>query len=142
MNIRKLSLLSSVLMYAHDDISRALGRLVGGTADKRGVAKDVISAVSKVDKSLVELMESGIDTDMYLDVEIEINTDKVPASVWFEVDVDEPHIVAVVAKGMDVMPLISQLYLDEYKAEFIAECAKRREESEADYALDVFSYED
>ena len=138
MNIRKLSLLSSVLMYAHDDISRALGRLVGGTVDKSGVAKDVMSAVSKVDKALVELMESGIDTDMYLDVEIEINTDKVPARVWFEVDVDEPHIVAVVAGGMDVMSLISQQDLDEYKADFVAECSKRKADAEAD---DAFSYE-
>ena len=138
MNIRKLSSLSTALMYAHDDISRALGRMIGVTADDCGVTNSVMSAISRVDTAIVELFVSGLDTDMYLDVEIEINTNKVPAKVWFAVDVDEPHIVAVVAGGMDVTSLISQQDLDEYKAEFIAECAKRKAEYRAD---DAFSYE-
>ena len=138
MNIRKLSSLSSALMYAHDDIARELGRLIGGTADDCGVTNKVMNAISIVDTAIVELFVSVLDSDMYLDVEIEINTNKVPAKVWFSVDVDEPYIAAVVAGGIDVTALISQDDLDEYKAEFIVECAKRKADAEADYA---FSYE-
>ena len=138
MNIESLSHLSSTLMYAHSDAAYALGRFVGGTADKCGVTKSVMNAVSRVDKSIAAFRESVFDSEMCLDIEIEINTDKVPAKAWFAIDIDGPHIAAVVADGLDVMPLISQDDLDEYKADFIAKCAKRKAESEVD---DAFSYE-
>ena len=136
MNIEKLTSLSYVLMYAHSDTAYALGRLVGGTADTRVVAKDVMNVISRVNKELVGFLASGFGDVLYLDVEIEINTNKVPAKVWFAIDIDGPHIVSVVAGGMDVMSLISQDDLDEYKADFIAECAKRKAEAEADDACE------
>ena len=58
------------------------------------------------------------------------------ANNWFVLDIDEPYAVAVVAGGIDVMPLISQDDLDEYKDDFIAKCAKSREESEVDNAYE------
>lgn len=137
MNIESLSHLSSTLMYAHSDAAYALGRLVGGTADKLGVTKSVMNAVSRVDKSLAAFRESGFESELYLDVEIEVNANAVPAKVWFVLDLDEPYVAAVVAGGMDVMPLISQDDLDEYKEKFIVKCAKLRDESKAD---DAFSY--
>ena len=138
MNIESLSHLSSTLMYAHSDAAYALGRLVGGTSDKCGVTKSVMNAVSIVDKSIAAFRESGFDSELYLDVEIEVNSNTVPAKVWFVLDLDEPYVAAVVADGIDVMPLISQDDLDEYKADFISKCAKRKAESMAD---DAFSYE-
>ena len=138
MNIESLSYLSSALMHAHRDTAYALGRLVGGTADKCGVARDVMSAISRVDKAMAEFLASGFGAELHLDVEIEINTNKVPAKVWFAIDVDGPHLFSVVAGGMDVMALISKEDIDEYKAEFISECAKRKTEAEAD---DAFEYE-
>lgn len=137
MNIESLSHLSSTLMYAHSDAAYALGRLVGGTSDKCGVTKSVMNAVSIVDKSLAAFRESGFDSELYLDVEIEVNANAVPAKAWFVLDMDEPYVVAVVVDGLDVMPLISQDDLDEYKADFIAKCAKLKAESKAD---DAFSY--
>lgn len=137
MNIEQLSHLSSTLMYAHSDAAYALGRLVGGTADKVGVAKSVMNAISRVDKSIAAFRESGFDSELYLDVEIEINANAVPAKIWFVVDIDEPYVAAVVAGGLDVMPLISQDDLDEYKDDFIAKCANLKDESKAD---DAFSY--
>ena len=137
MNIESLSHLSSTLMYAHSDAAYALGRLVGGTADKLGVTKSVMNSISRVDKSLAAFRESGFDSELYLDVEIEINANNdVPARVWFVLDLDEPYVVAVVADGLDVMPLISQDDLDEYKDDFIAKCAKLKAESEVDNAYE------
>lgn len=136
MNIESLSHLSSTLMYAHSDAAYALGRLVGGTADKIGVSRSVMNAVSRVDKSLAAFRESGFDSEMYLDVEIEVNANAVPARVWFVLDLDEPYVVAVVADGLDVMQLISQDDLDEYKDDFIAKCAKLKAESEVDNAYE------
>ena len=132
MNIEQLSHLSSTLMYAHSDAAYALGRLVGGTADKIGVASSVMNAVSRVDKSIAAFRESGFDSELYLDVEIEINANTVPAKVWFVLDLDEPYVVAVVADGIDVMSLIGQDDLDEYKDDFIAKCAKLKAGSEVD----------
>lgn len=137
MNIESLSRLSSILMYAHADVAYSLGRLVGGTTDKCGVAKNVTGAIRGVDKALAAFRESGFDSELYLDVEIEINANAVPAKVWFVLDLDEPYVVAVVADGVDVMQLISQDDLDEHKADFIAKCIKLKAESEAD---DAFSY--
>lgn len=136
MNIEQLSHLSSTLMYAHSDVAYALGRMVGGTSDKIGVAKSVMNATSRVDKSLAEFRASGFDSELYLDVEIEVNANAVPAKVWFVLDLDEPYVAAVVACGLDVMPLISQDDLDEYKDDFIAKCAKLRAESEVDNAYE------
>lgn len=136
MNIGQLTSLSLVLMYAHRDTTYALGRMVGGTVDKCGVANDVMIAIRKLDKELRSFITSGLDDDMCLDVEIEINANAVPAKVYFVVDMDEPYVVAVLADGLDVMPLISQCDLDEYKADFITKCAKRRAESEVDNAYE------
>ena len=136
MNIESLSHLSSTLMYAHSDAAYALGRFVGGTADKVGVVKSVMNAVSRVDKSLAAFRESGFDQELYLDVEIEVNANAVPAKVWFVLDIDEPYVVAVVVGGIDVMPLISQDDLDEYREKFIADCAKLMAESEIDNAYE------
>lgn len=137
MNIESLSHLSSTLMYAHSDAAYALGRLVGGTSDKIGVARSVMNAVSRVDKSLAAFRESGFDSELYLDVEIEVNANAVPAKIWFVLYLDEPYVAAVVAGGLDVMPLISQDDLDEYKDDFIAKCAKLRAESEIDNAYEI-----
>ena len=126
MNIEQLSHLSSTLMYAHSDAAYALGRIVGGTSDKIGAARSVLNAISRVDKSIAAFRESGFDSELYLDVEIEVNANAVAAKVWFVLDLDEPYVVAVVADGLDVMPLISQDDLDEYREKFIADCAKPR----------------
>ena len=128
MKIEQLSKLAYVLMYAHHDVTSVLGRVVGGSVDAYGVRAQAFCAIRNAEMAISEFRDALSGAEYAHNVTIEVNTEKTPAIAWFEMDVDGPRLVSVVAKGIDVLPLMSDADLDELVDDFLARCAKDAEE--------------
>ena len=124
MKIEHLAKLSCVLMHAHHDVTSALGRAVGGSVDAHGVRAQVFSAIRDAEMTISEFRNAHSGAEYAHNVTIEVNTEKMPAIAWFEKDVGGPRLVSVVAKGVDVLPLMSDADLDEFVDDVLAMCAK------------------
>lgn len=107
MNIESLSYLSSVLMYAHHNVTSALGRMVGGSRNHQDIERVVRDAIRDVSERSEVVRAELLGCKMRHDTTVEVFGYELPAVAYYERDQDDSiRINAVICNGVDVTTLI------------------------------------
>lgn len=107
MNIESLSYLSSALMYAHHNVTSALGRMVGGSNNHEDIERVVREAIRDVSARSEVVRVELLGCKMQHETTVEVFDYELPAVAYYELDQDDSvRISVVVCNGIDVTTLI------------------------------------
>ena len=107
MNIESLSYLSTALMYAHNNVTSALGRMVGGSRNHEDIERVVREAIRDVSARSEVVLAELLGCKMQYETTVMVFGDELPAVAYYERDQDDSiRINAVVCNGVDVTTLI------------------------------------
>ena len=107
MNIESLSYLSSALMYAHNNVTSALGRMVGGSQNHEDIERVVREAIRDVSARSDVVRAELLGCMLRHDTTVEVFGYELPAVAYYERDQDDSiRINAVICNGIDVITLI------------------------------------
>lgn len=107
MNIESLSYLASALMYAHNNVTGALGRMVGGSQNHDDIERIVREAIRDVSARSEVVLAELLGCQLQHETTVVVFGDELPAVAYYERDQDDSiRINAVICNGIDVIPLI------------------------------------
>ena len=106
MNIESLSYLASALMYAHNNVTSALGRMVGGSQNHEDIERVVREAIRDVSGRSEVVRAELLGCMLQHETTVMVFGYELPAVAYYEHDHDFTILVAVICNGVDVTTLI------------------------------------
>lgn len=107
MNVESLSYLSTALMFAHHNVTSALGRMIGGSQNHEDIEQIVGRAIRDVSERAEVVRAELLGCQLQHDTTVEVFGCDISAVAYYERDQDGSiRINAVICNGVDVIALI------------------------------------